>query len=117
MNKQNEVVIFGLDVFSDINLSIDPTISSSDGLISAKQNLPFPITARAGLARQPGTSTRRSRWIPIAPSSTGGGVRAGSPGARERKPGKISKRQQPWAMKRTSKAEARLSTFFRGSLP
>ena len=37
-------VVFGLDVFSDINLSIIPILSSSDALLSAKQNLPFSIT-------------------------------------------------------------------------
>ena len=44
MNKNNEVVVFGLDVFSDINISIIPTFPSSSSLISAKQNLPFSIT-------------------------------------------------------------------------
>ena len=44
MNKNNEVIIFGLDVFSDINLSIIPTLSSSEALLSAKQNLPLSIT-------------------------------------------------------------------------
>ncbi|MAX69131.1 MAG: hypothetical protein CMP60_05495, partial [Flavobacteriales bacterium] len=44
MNKNNEVVVFGLDVFSDINISIIPTFSASSSLVSAKQNLPFSIT-------------------------------------------------------------------------
>ena len=44
MNKNNEVVVFGLDVFSDIDISIIPTFSASSSLISAKQNLPFSIT-------------------------------------------------------------------------
>ena len=44
MNRNNEVLVFGLDVFSDINISIIPTFPSSSSLISAKQNLPFSIT-------------------------------------------------------------------------
>ena len=44
MNKNNEVVIFGLDVFSDINSPVIPTLSLSDALISSQQNLPFLIT-------------------------------------------------------------------------
>ena len=44
MNKQNEVLIFGLDVFTDIDLSIIPMRSSAEALLSAEQSLPFPIT-------------------------------------------------------------------------
>ena len=44
MNQNNEVLVFGLDVFSDINISIIPTFSASSSLVSAKQNLPFSIT-------------------------------------------------------------------------
>jgi len=45
MNHQSEVVVFGLDVFSDINISIDPTISSLESILSASDNLPFKITS------------------------------------------------------------------------
>ena len=44
MNKQNEILIFGLDVFTDINLSVNPLISSSDALLFASSDLPFVIS-------------------------------------------------------------------------
>ena len=44
MNKQNEVIMYGLDVFSDVNLSINANISHNQAFMFAKQDLPFPIT-------------------------------------------------------------------------
>ena len=44
MTKDNKVVVFGLDVFPDINMSIIPSISENDALQSAIQDLPFSIT-------------------------------------------------------------------------
>ena len=61
MNKNNEVVVFGLDVFSDINLPIIPTLSSSDALISAKQNLPFSIT-ESNIEDKSKNSTNSRKW-------------------------------------------------------
>ena len=40
----NEVVVFGLDVFPDISLSINSTVSNSDAILSASSNLPFSVS-------------------------------------------------------------------------
>ena len=42
-NKSNQLIAFGLDVFSDITISIIPTISKQDAIVSASQNINFPI--------------------------------------------------------------------------
>jgi len=44
MTQNNEVVVFGLDVFPDLKLSINSTILKDAAVISASQNLPFNIT-------------------------------------------------------------------------
>ena len=44
MNKQNEVIMFGLDVFTDIGLSVNPNISEREALLFAQQDLPYLIT-------------------------------------------------------------------------
>ncbi|MAO71182.1 MAG: hypothetical protein CMD02_01575 [Flavobacteriales bacterium] len=41
--KNNEVVVFGLDLFNDINISIIPSISEEDAIISASSDLPNSI--------------------------------------------------------------------------
>ncbi|MBT6809079.1 MAG: T9SS type A sorting domain-containing protein, partial [Flavobacteriales bacterium] len=40
----NEVVVFGLDVFPNISLSINSTVSNSDAILSASSNLPFSVS-------------------------------------------------------------------------
>ena len=40
----NEVVVFGLDLFNDINISITPLISEEDAINSSVTNLPYKIT-------------------------------------------------------------------------
>ena len=47
MTKDNKVVVFGLDVFPDINISTTPSISENDALQFAVQDLPFSITNSA----------------------------------------------------------------------
>ena len=44
MNKQYDVLVFGLDVFSDIDIAVDPLISFDDALSFAQAGLPFPVT-------------------------------------------------------------------------
>ena len=44
MTKFNELISFGLDVFSDIELSVIPTIRTYDVILKASENLPFTIT-------------------------------------------------------------------------
>ena len=41
--KNNEVVVFGLELFNDINISIVPSISEEDAVISASSDLPNSI--------------------------------------------------------------------------
>ncbi|MBE50099.1 MAG: hypothetical protein CMP51_00115 [Flavobacteriales bacterium] len=43
MNKQNQLLLFGLDVFSDIEISIIPNITPIQALEFAIQNIAFPI--------------------------------------------------------------------------
>ena len=43
LSLNDEIISFGLDVYSDINISVVPTISSEQAIISACNNLSFPI--------------------------------------------------------------------------
>ena len=40
----NEVVVFGLDLFNNINISITPLISEEEAINSSVSNLPYKIT-------------------------------------------------------------------------
>jgi hypothetical protein len=44
LNLNNQLIAFGLDVFSDISISINPSISSSQAILSASQNITSTIT-------------------------------------------------------------------------
>ena len=44
MTKDNRLITFGLDIFSDIELSIISTITNSDAILKASENLPYNIT-------------------------------------------------------------------------
>ena len=45
LSLNDEVISFGLDVYSDINISINPTISSENAITSSCYNLSYPITS------------------------------------------------------------------------
>ena len=43
LSTNDEVIAFGLDVFSDINISVNPTISPEEAILSSCSNLSYPI--------------------------------------------------------------------------
>tara|TARA_B100000902_G_scaffold48580_1_gene55592 strand:- start:27296 stop:30160 length:2865 start_codon:yes stop_codon:yes gene_type:complete len=44
MTHENNVVVYGLDIFNDINIDIVPTISESNAIKSAKRDLTYTIS-------------------------------------------------------------------------
>ena len=43
ITHDDELIVFGLDVFNDINISINPTISEQQAIYKAKDGIHFPI--------------------------------------------------------------------------